>query len=223
MSQQISLKEAERKAFKSTNQDGLLDILWGLYLLFGNSSAIILANLGVQAPMNYIPMFIVLAVGLIGFWATKKYITTPRMGMVRFGPTRLRKIKRMRFVSVIAVLATFALLLLTIAGIFNPSGWQWPGWIVDVAFGLFAFLICAFFAYTRDYPRLYLYGLLMGLSIPASAFLEAYAGISFPIAWVITGSIILIVGVITFIHFLRDYPLPTESPPPTEEAINANG
>ena len=223
MSQQISLKEAERKAFKSTNQDGLLDILWGLYLLFGNSSAIILNNLGVERPINYIPMFIVLAVGLIGFWAAKKYITTPRMGIVKFGPTRVRKIKRMRLVSVIAVLLTFALLLLTIAGIFNPAGWQWPGWIVDVAFGLFTFLICGFFAYTRDYPRLYLYGTLMGLSIPASVWLEAYAGITFPIAWVISGGIILFVGVITFIRFLRRYPLPTGGLSPTEEALNANG
>lgn len=223
MSQQISLKEAERKAFKSTNQDGLLDILWGLPLLFGNSSAIILDNLGVEAPMNYVPMFIVLAVGLIGYWAAKKYITTPRIGMVKFGPSRIRKIKRMRIVSVIAVLATFALLLLTIARIFNPAAWQWPGWLVDVAFGIFAFLICGYFAYTRDYPRLYLYGLLMGLSIPTSVFLEANAGITFPIAWVISGSIILLVGVIIFIRFLRDHPLPSDSPPTTEEALNANG
>jgi hypothetical protein len=115
------------------------------------------------------------------------------------------------------------LLLLTIAGIFNPASWQWPGWSVDLGFGIFVFLVCSFIAYTMDYPRLYLYGLLMGLSIPVSVLLEAYAGISFPIAWVISGGIILVVGLITFIRFLRRYPLPNEGPPPTEEPLSVNG
>jgi MFS family permease len=223
MSQQISLKNAERKAFQSTYQDGLTDMLWGLYLLFGNSSVVILYNLGVEGLKKYIPMFIIMGISILGFWAAKKYIVTPRIGTVKFGPRRVKKIKRMRFVLAVAVLATFALLLLTIAGIFNPASWQWPGWSVDLGFGIFVFLVCSFIAYTMDYPRLYLYGLLMGLSIPVSVLLEAYAGISFPIAWVISGGIILVVGLITFIRFLRRYPLPNEGPPPTEEPLSVNG
>ena len=121
MSEQISLKEAERKVFKSTNQDGLLDILWGLYLLLGNSSAIILSNLGVEAPMKYAPMLAVIAIGSIGLWAARKYITTPRIGMVKFSQWRKKKINLTRFVLAIVLLGTFALLLLTIAGIFNPN------------------------------------------------------------------------------------------------------
>jgi len=223
MSQQMSLKEAERKAFRSTYQDGLTDILWGLYLLLGNSSAIILANLGVEGLKKYIPMFTFLVVGGAGFWAAKKYITTPRIGLVKFGPKRRKKMNRMRIVLAIAVVATFVLLLLTILGLFNPAGWEWPGWTVDVGFGVFVIFVCSYIAYTTDYPRLYLYGWLMGLSIPASVLLEEYAGITFPIAWVISGSIILVIGIITFIRFLRDYPLPTDGPPSTEEALNASG
>ncbi len=86
---QLNLKEIERKAFRSTYQDGLWDMYYGFIVVF--------MSISIYRPADgYSPMNIVLAIlGILMaycfFWAGKKYITLPRMGQVRFGPVRKQK------------------------------------------------------------------------------------------------------------------------------------
>ena len=84
MSEKISLKEAERKAFRSTFLDGLNDILWGLTILSLAVSAILRES--IDPPWNYLPLIGVFVIGYPLYFAGKKWVVNPRMGLVRFAP-----------------------------------------------------------------------------------------------------------------------------------------
>jgi len=79
----ISLKELERKAFRSTYQDGLLDI----YL--GGTIASFTVFAGAMEPADQLTSWQRLLIFLAGcgisnliFWVGKKFITLPRIGQV---------------------------------------------------------------------------------------------------------------------------------------------
>ena len=87
MSQALDLKQLERLAFRRTYQDGLYDIYIG-----GNIRQlcpVCFYGLSRQRESNFlIPLlYLVLGLGLSGlvFWMGKKYITLPRIGLVKFG------------------------------------------------------------------------------------------------------------------------------------------
>ena len=69
-------------------------------------------------------------------------------------------------------------------------------------------------AHFLDYERLYLIGVLYALPVPLDIWLDEYAGIKLGfIAFAVPAAIILIMGLVVFIRFLRDYPLPTDGGP----------
>ena len=90
MSQPLDLKALERKAFRSTFQDGLWDLYFGCLLLVNTFMFTFLEN--EQMPW-LIPTlaFVLLAGSAALFWLGKKYITAPRLGHVKFGPERRKK------------------------------------------------------------------------------------------------------------------------------------
>jgi len=80
MSTKIDLKNIEKKAFSSTNSDGITDILWGI-LLIGFGTNTIFTRLGIDRPLSLIVFAVpVIVLYLLG----KKFITTPRLGYVKF-------------------------------------------------------------------------------------------------------------------------------------------
>jgi len=113
MSQNIDLKALERKAFRSVHQDGLWDIYIGglllvLSLMFtipdsgeGELRTLGLAMLGVAI------MFAIFQLG-------KKYITTPRMGQVRFGAERQKRKITLGWIMGAFVLVTLGLFLFSL-------------------------------------------------------------------------------------------------------------
>jgi len=103
MNEKINLKEIEKKAYRFTFQDGIYDIMFGVLLreLIGLGYILFLA----------IPAPLLLTLG-------KKYITTPRIGIVKFGLKRQASYKKFVTISVILVILTVVLLILTITNIF---------------------------------------------------------------------------------------------------------
>ena len=88
MKDKIDLKKIESKAFTSSFQDGLLDILIGCFFL-QFSIAPLLTDIGfsdLMASVVFIPFYLFI---LIAFLLLKKYITNPRVG--RFKPNPKRK------------------------------------------------------------------------------------------------------------------------------------
>ncbi len=210
MSNTLDLKQLERKAFRSTYQDGLWDIYLGGIVV---AMAITLYRpAGGYTPNNILIMLLIYTIigGL--FWAGKKFITVPRMGQVRFGPARKRRAKILAIVLGIIVALQALFVLLTVGGwlrsVFGDNligfiGEENLGRLSVAAVGsLFvgpSFLVIAYFT---DFPRGYYISLMMALAV----FLMIL--INNPIYPLVLGALIILPGVVLFIKFLKKYPLP---------------
>jgi energy-coupling factor transporter transmembrane protein EcfT len=90
MSTSLNLKEIESKAFRAAHQDGLWDIYFGGIIL---SMAIMLnPDEGELFLASRFGLYIfALLISFLIFMGGKIFITTPRLGHVKFGPQRKRR------------------------------------------------------------------------------------------------------------------------------------
>ncbi|NIN63387.1 MAG: hypothetical protein GTO63_01455 [Anaerolineae bacterium] len=225
MSQTIDLKELERKAFRSTFQDGLWDIFLGLLLLNMGVGAL-LGGSGMSHLWSMVALSAFAGLVLLGFWAGKKFITTPRIGQVRFGEQRKAKMKNLR-----AVLFVSALLgaIMAVLGWAAAAGGL-PQWMSEIPIFLYVWplqtiVVFGLGAYFLDVSRFYAYGVLYGLPLPLGVLLARNTDLSgtgsIAITFGVAGGVMVLIGVVLFVRFLREYPLP-EHNPPSERALNGN-
>ena len=203
----IDLKQIERKAYRSTYQDGLWDIYMGVvvvlmgFFLYHPESG--------YSAINIITMVLLLSLAYSLFWAGKKYITLPRMGQVRFGPIRQRRKKTMAIILGVIVLIQFIFVGLTAVSRYYPQvggrlfGSTDAGLTIVAAIGsLFVGLPMLLMAYMNDFPRGYYIAVLMSLAV----FLMILT--NQPLYPAVSGILIIIPGVVLLINFLKKYPLP---------------
>jgi hypothetical protein len=222
MSQDISLKEIERRAFRSTFQDGLWDIFLGLLLLNMGIGTIVGGMIGETEmslmSLSWIMLLIVPLPFLVlaAFWAGKKFITTPRIGLVKFGPQRKAKMMNLRVVLFLSVLLLVIMLLLGLAAVGNRLPW----WVTQIPLPLYVWpaqtiIVFSLAAYFLDVPRFYAYGVLYGLPFPVGVLLVKNTDLtvlsSMAITYGVPVGVMVLIGVVLFIHFLRKYPVPAES------------
>jgi hypothetical protein len=148
MSHNLDLKTLERRAFRSTFQDGLWDIWLGLvFLMFAIGP--LLEEAGVSYTATMIIWLGSNVVAFLFLWVGKKHITTPRLGLVRFGLQRKAKLKKTRLVLVISVLVGL------LAWLAVSSGAK-PGMAVVLgAFAANIIIVFGLMAYFMDFDRLY--------------------------------------------------------------------
>jgi MFS family permease len=200
MSTQLNLKEIERKAFRSTYEDGLWDIDYGL-IVVGMSLFLYHPETG-YSPKNIILSTLIIALAYFVFWAGKKFITVPRMGEVRFGPERKHKAKRLAIILGVFVLFQSALVGLTALGWLSNTLPNYDSGLLVVALigssivGTSMIVV----AYFSDFPRGYYIAILMALAV----FLMIYT--NEPIYAVVIGLLIIIPGLVLFVRFLKKYP-----------------
>jgi len=215
MSSQINLKEIERKAFRSTYQDGLWDLYHGLI--------VVCMSIFVYRPAEgYSPTNIVLAVlGVLLarslFWAGKKFITLPRMGQVRFGAARKRKKTTLAIILGVVVLIQVGMVGLTTLGWLNHevaakiNGFLKAGDLMLLVVAAIGSLILGvsmiLIAYFSDFPRGYYIAVMMSLAV----FLMIY--LNQPVYPIMIGGLIILPGLVLFVRFLEKYPLPREEAP----------
>jgi hypothetical protein len=204
MTKQNTLREIEKKAYMSYHQDGLLDIVIGLYALAFGIGIFVdkILEFGFAAIMPAIMISIVLPIWI----QSKKKITMPRIGFVKFGGRGSNKL--------------FALLLgLSIAGlgvamafsVFMATGQNGTPFWLEILFqygmiwiGLGAAVIGSLFAYTMGLKRLHGYGLLTLALFASGHFLR----IPFEYLLLTIGSVIIASGAVLLVQFIRRYPLP---------------
>jgi hypothetical protein len=202
MGRQIDLKELERRAFRSTFQDGLWDIYLGLlFLAFAFGPIYDWLGFSKTADMVFQLGYVVVAFLLL--YLGKRYITVPRLGQVKFGPARKRKIIKTRVVLGISVV-----LGLTVWALF-ASGHDLALNMLLLIFAVNILVVFGAMAYYLDFDRLYIYAVLYGLSLPVGRVLGLPNEAA--VFWVTAGATV-IVGIVLFVRFLRDY-----SVPPIEE------
>lgn len=207
MGEEIDLKELEKKAWRSFFQDGLWDIYFGLLLLaLGLSSFTLFINL--PEPLNLIVVLIpIYSIAILLLILGKKYITTPRIGYIKFGTKRKKIKKKLALILGVQVIITILMVIFTAFGLFQYI--QINSIIIMLMIGLlFVALPIGIIAYFWDFPRLYVYGLLGGSGFFIAEILNPIIGQPFDlfIPYIIISGSMLIVGMSYFIRFLKKYP-----------------
>ena len=207
----FDLKSLEKKAFRATHQDGLWDIYMGGVVMS-------MAVLAYSEDSDVFPLvrFLIFLLGLgaayLIFWAGKKYVTTPRLGQVKFGPLRQKRKRTLVLVLSGIVFVQTAILIGTI------FLWKYPQWATRLGFGLgnqelerlivavigamFVGPSIALISYFNDFMRGYYIAFIVSLGVFSLIWFGK------PIYLIVAGLLIVVPGVILFVRFLRTHPLP---------------
>jgi len=206
--QDVNLKEIERKAFRSTFQDGLWDILLGLILL-GMGFGALLSDLG-MAHLSTMTIFIGLeALALAIWWAGKKFITAPRMGLVKFGPEGKSRQKKTRWLLSLSVLFGAAIFVFTLVARKTQPEWLNPALFLGGIYTANMLIVFSLGAYFLNFTRLYLIGVMYAIPVPLDITFHELADIDITAVAVGTPAVVvLVIGTVLFVRFLREYPLP---------------
>ncbi|MCP4357054.1 MAG: hypothetical protein GY796_03430 [Chloroflexi bacterium] len=211
MSQQINLKKLEQKAYRSNFQDGAWDIFLGL-LLFQSVIDVVLYRIGWPPTLILMTTLGYVVLVLVAFTLVKKYVITPRIGLVNFGPVRKAKNKKLMLLLSLSILGGVIVFAGIVAGYFEANS----GAVTDeapmtfVPLGLIAVVPIVVFsvaAYLLDFSRAYLYGWFFGLALPLNVLLDERFGISFPLATAVFSAVMVLIGLVLFVHFLQTHPL----------------
>jgi hypothetical protein len=213
MVEQFNLKDLERKAFRSTYQDGLYDIYFGLIVIC--ISFFVYRPASGYSPLNIFLMLGALAVSYSLFWAGKKYITLPRMGQVQFGVQRKKRKQTMVIILGVVVLIQVVFLGIQLIAMRNPGLGAKVNEILPEgkAANLLIASIGAMFvgpsmilvAYFKDFPRGYFLAIMISLAVFLMISLNQ------PVYPIIIGVLMTLPGLVLFVRFLRKYPLHKET------------
>jgi len=210
MSQTIDLKEIERKAFKSTFQDGLWDIYLGVLLLVMGIGPVFY-NINVPVWLILLIMAALALLILLAFRAGKKLITIPRMGLVEYGSKGKARKKKAAIVFTVSVFVGVVLFVVALLMYSNPLKGQNWGVIIVVMGALNLILVFGLAAYFLEFERLYLIGVLYALPLPLLILIDELTGIDLGFwATAFPASAILLIGLIVLIRFLHAYPIPAK-------------
>lgn len=210
MSESMDLKGLEKKAYRSTFQDGL----WDLYL------AGIMACLGILGMISkvrddtwiWLLGYTVLIGGVLGlFLLGKKFITVPRLGYVKFGVKRKRRKMILIGILSLTVLLNIWLVLITMGAVEAPAWLQNFGdemtskGIMNVGVplfgGLFVTVVISLIAYFIEFYRGMYIAVLFGLGVFIDLFFDL------PVVMVVLAVLAAIPGLILLIRFISRYPI----------------
>jgi len=192
-----SLKDVERRAYRSIFSDGIYDIQFGLiFLVFA-----LIATLESNGTSRY-PVYALLLIPLIIPWLGKRYITVPRMGEVEFGKKRTKRKLVALIVGAVVLFLTLPLIIMIVKQ--GPSGVL--GWklIATIAAPVFVLAV-----YTTDFPRLYVYAALLFVGVIEAEFLlnEVGTPLNSLLSFALPGVVILAIGTNLLVKFIRTHPL----------------
>jgi hypothetical protein len=205
----LDLKQLEQKAWRSTYEDGLWDIYYGLIVI---CMGLFIYRPEVGYSAANIVFLVVAMAGCYGLFAAgKRWITLPRLGQVKFGPARQKRKVTLAFwlgliVAVQVVLVGFQLI-----------AWGWPQ-VGEKLFGalqtpdyesLMVALIGALFvlpgmlliAHFKDFPRGYYIAAMTALAVFLMIWLNQ------PLYTVLIGGLIVLPGVVLLVRFIQKYPV----------------
>jgi hypothetical protein len=205
MTTSTDLTQLERKAWRSSFQDGLLDIYLGLLLLVLSIPELLSAVL-TSGLTHYAAYVTLMLLAFLIYWAAKRYVTTPRMGRARFGPARkARRAKATVLYGITALgLALTLFLILAWLGAGSSVEEPWLGMreLFALGFGGWMMVIFSIGSYLLEYSRGYLIGALYALAFGGTICLDQ------PLIFAMCGAIALLMGLMVFLRFMRSHPKP---------------
>ncbi len=209
MKTHYNLKEIERRAFRATFQDGLWDIYLGIVFTAFGIGSILRSGLGLSDDSATIVQIGCLIIAMLILLAGKKYITRPRLGHVKFGQQRQRKLSKVRIALTLSVVSG----LLVFAALAGDALGQTS---LSIVFAANTLIVLGAMVYFLDYDRLFVYAVLWAASFPVGLVLEKHTDLrDAPSVFVATGGLAIVVGSVLLVRFLRTY-----IPAATEERSN---
>lgn len=206
----MNLKELEKKAYRSTFQDGIWDVFLGIMLL-NMAISVLLTTMDftlLQSALGLAVISIPLtAFGLAFFILGKKYITVPRMGYVEFGPKRKSNRRKSIFVLSISAILGLLVFILTMSGKFSyVLRVKFP--VIPIVFTLNVIIVFSILAYFFDFERLYIYAFLYAVPFVIGKPLQQITGYRYMLTTLlfISSSIMITIGLVFFVRFINKYP-----------------
>lgn len=210
MVQNVNLREIERKAYRSTFQDGLWDIFLGL-MLFAMAVGALLSDLGMAHLSTMIIFSGIVVLALAVVWAGKRFITAPRMGLVKFGPEGKSRQNKTRWLLSLFVLFGAAIFVFTLVARNSQPEWLNPALFLGGIYMANMLIVFSLGAYFLNFTRLYLIGVMYAIPVPLDITFHELADIDITaVAVGAPAAVVLAIGTVVFIRFLRAYPLPAE-------------
>ena len=205
----INLTDIEKKAYRSTFQDGIWDIFLGLTLLILAVGAL-LSNRGMPEGRQMTVLVGLQVAAAVFFITGKKRITVPRMGFVKFGPQRKGKIKRSHVVLLGSAVVGAVAFLVVSPAMRGPEAVRLRSIsFMPLVWAVNAIVVFSLLAHYLDCPRLYGYGVLFALPVPVDRAIKTFAGVNLsPVAFAVPAIIMLAIGGVLLGSFLRRYPKP---------------
>jgi hypothetical protein len=185
------LADLERRAWQSTFDDGLFDMLLGTMLL--------LNWLGTIVPHNRLlyPFFFALAGAYV---VVKRLVILPRAGVVRFAaPRRQRKLLSMGLLLMPLLLGVVTVLV----GSTNDAAADWlraHPVVFQAAFPIMVLLVFSGLALLLEVPRIHVIGAVMALAFGLDIWRDSAMG------FLVGGVLVCLLGIVLFTRFLRRYP-----------------
>ena len=192
----IKLKELEKNTWKTSYENGLIDIAIGLICIVSAVCHIFDDIRYFLMPLYLIPILFLML--------TKKYITIPRMGLVKFNKRRKRKS------TIFIAVMTSVLIFLVILTIVLKTNYLPEGIAARIIISAIMLLICFANAFFLNFNRLYIYGIVITGAFNLNEYIRENPGFLAEggYAYLFAAIVILITGSIYLIKFLKKYPLP---------------
>jgi hypothetical protein len=205
----LNLKELERKAWRSSFQDGILDITLGLVLFSMALSALLELRFEAGDRLLHYAIYFGFILATLAFqWAAKRYITVPRIGQVKFGSGRQVRKKKTIQVLIASVVLGLALMVSLPALQGKFSAILIPSIIFPIIFVLNVLIVFGLMAYYMDFPRLYLIALLFALPFPLNELARGYGRPDLTFyAFAVPALVVIGIGVVYLIRFIRENPV----------------
>ncbi len=204
MSQETSLKELERKVFRFTFQDGLVEIMLACVVLMFAIGPFLSPYLGdFWSAAVFLPFW---AVAFCALWLVRRRVVRPRIGVVVFGAWRRTRLLRFNVAMVVA--STVILVLGILSALSFGSV---PGWTHVARFSLIILIGFSVTAYFLDFAGLYAYGVLIALAPLAGELLYGQFGVphhGYPITFGFATAVLSLVGTAKLVMLLRAHPRP---------------
>ena len=195
MSQEIDLKQIERKTYMAFHQDGIWDLFVGLAMLSAGVDVIFFDGSGGS---------IIVLVGAMGVVPmVKKAFTLPRLGYVKFSPQREDQQKRNMSLLVLLLTVTAAIGGVVSMAYTGEAGWQrWVRGLEAIPFGIVLASVAAAFGLLWRIRRCLIYAVLTVaiFAVGHLYHLRIFVHLG------ILGAILSVVGMTLLIGFIRKYP-----------------
>jgi hypothetical protein len=202
MTEKLSLKDLERGLFRNSIQDGVLDIQIGLMLLSFVLPIYLSPKLGdFWSSAVFLPLWFLVIFGLRAY---RKKVVQPRVGTMKYGTYRKKKLMTL---NIIILVVNLLALILGLVTFFNFSAFS--GWGITAGFSIIILTGFSLAGFMLEMPRLYLYAILIAAAPVIGEYLYLNFGAShhgFPITFGFSSAVLVLTGLIILVRLLSKYP-----------------